>query len=306
MKQGKKTLPWNGIKLGLGANEKENILIILDASGSMWGQISLRRSDNTHGQKCKIEIARRVLEEYIDDLDEKNVNVGLRVFGRHREMGCRDSQLIIPVKPLDREAFKSTVRKVKPAYLGKTPIAYSLRKALVDISTPHDIRRFLDAGKLSGGKKSIILITDGEGGCDSPGEVRGLEDDLRLLGVDIVKINVITLKVPEMWKRNEMSEAAIQSDTGAHLKEIAQKTEGQYINIEAKPGMGIEEFERQFSRSIRMVAPTNTKERLLSLLYQGIHRINTFISTHISATIIPSMIFFFIFFVFAMRWLFQK
>ncbi len=306
MQQGEKTLPWNGIESGLGANQKENILIILDASGSMWGQISLRRPDNTSAQKCKIEIARRVLEEYVDDLDEKNVNVGLRVFGRHRERGCRDSQLIIPVKPLDKETFKSTVRKIKPAHLGKTPIAYSLRKALVDISTPHDIRRFLNTGELSGGKKSIILITDGEGGCDNIEEVRGLEKDLRHLGVDIVKINVITLKVPEKRKHNQMPEVGIKSDMGAHLKKIAQKTEGQYISIEAKPGMDIEEFERQFSRSMRMVAPTNTKERLFSLLYQSIHRINTFVSTHMSATIIPSMILFSIFLVFAMRWLFQK
>ena len=143
-------------------NGKENILIILDASGSMWGQISLGGPGTTRAHRCKIEIAQKVLEEYIDDLDEEKVNVGLRVFGRYRERGCKDSQLIIPVGPLDKEAFKETMKRVKPGYQGKTPIAYSLRKALVDISTPNDVRRFLDSGEFSGGEKSIMLITDGE------------------------------------------------------------------------------------------------------------------------------------------------
>ena len=208
--------------------------------------------------------------------------------------------------PLDKEAFKKTMKRVKPGHLGKTPIAYSLRKALVDISTPDDMRRFLDSGEFSGGEKSIILITDGEGGCDSIEEVRGLEDDLRLLGVDILKINVIELKVSQKEKRDQKAELGMQLDMEVHLRKITERTAGQYISVEAKPGTGIEEFERQLSKSIRVVAPTNTRERLLSLLYRGIHWINEIVSTHMSATLIPSMILFFIFFRFAMRWVFQK
>jgi len=294
------------VEPGPTKTREENILIILDASGSMWGQILLGDPGNTRAQRCKIEVAEKVLEEYVDDLDEEKVNVGLRIFGRHREKGCKDSQLIIPVGPLDKEAFKKTMKRVKPGHLGKTPIAYSLRKALVDISTPDDMWRFLDEGEFSGGEKSIILITDGEGGCDSIEEVRGLEDDLRLLGVDILKINVIELKVSQKEKRDQMAELGMQLDMEAHLRKITERTAGQYFSIEAKPGTGIEEFERQLSKSIRVVAPTNTRERLLSLFYRGVHRINGFVSTHMSATLIPSMILFFIFFRFAMRWVFQK
>jgi hypothetical protein len=306
IKREERVAPRKGAELGSAAKRKENILIILDASGSMWGQISLEETGEAHAQRCKIEIAKKVLEEYVNDLDEGKVNVGLRVFGQHPENGCKDSQLIIPVDPLNKEAFMGTIEKVKPGHLGKTPIAYSLRKALVDISTPDEIRRFLDSADFLGGEKGIILITDGEGGCDSIEEVRGLEDDLRLLGIDIVRINVIELKLTRERKNDHMAELGIQLDMGDHLRKITQSTEGQYITIEAKPGMGIEEFERQFSKSIRMVAPTNTKERLISLLYRSIHRINGFISTHMSATIVPSIILFFIFFVFAMKWLFQK
>ena len=308
IKQEGRVAPRKGVELGSGGTRtrKRNILIILDASGSMWGQIALRAQGGTGAKRCKIEIAKKVLEEYIGDLDEEKVNVGLRVFGQYPEIGCKDSQLIIPMGPLDKEAFKGTMKKVKPGHLGKTPIAYSLRKALVDISTPGDIRRFLDSGEFSGGEKSIILMTDGEGGCDNIKEVRGLEDDLRHLGVDIVKVNVIELKLSQREKRGHMAELGIQFDMEAHLRKISRSTEGQYISIEAKPGMGIEEFERQFSKSMRIVAPTNTRERLLSLLYRSIDRINGYISTHMSATIIPSIILFSIFFIFAMRWFFQK
>jgi hypothetical protein len=298
--------PRKGVKPGSRENGKENILIILDASGSMWGQVSLGEPGTTRYKRCKIEIAQKVLEEYIDDLDEEKVNVGLRVFGRYRERGCKDTQLIIPVGPLDKEAFKGTMKKVKPGHLGKTPMAYSLRKALVDISTPSDMRRFLDSGEFAGGEKSIILITDGEGSCDSIGEVRGLEDDLRLLGVDIVRINVITLKIPQKEKQERMAELGIQEDVEVHLKKISRLTEGQYIDIEAKPGMGIEEFERQFRRSVRIAVPTNTRERVISLLYRGIQWMNGFIGTHTFATLVPSMLVFSIFFTFAMRWFFHR
>ncbi len=297
--------PRKKVEPGWEGSRETNILIILDASGSMWGQISLGEPGSPRGQRCKIEIAKKVLEEYIDDLDEEKVSVGLRVFGQHPEKGCKDSQLIIPVGPLHKGAFKGTMEQVKPGHMGKTPLAYSLRRALVDISTPNDMRRFLDSGEFSGGEKSIVLITDGEGSCDSIEEVRGLEDDLRHLGVDIVRINVIELKVPQKERRNEMTELGIQSDMEAHLKKISQATEGQYISIEAKPGMGIEEFERQLSKSVRMVVPTNTRERILSLLYRGIRWINGFISTHMSATLIPSMILFSIFFTFVMKWFFR-
>ena len=168
------------------------------------------------------------------------------------------------------------------------------------------MRRFLDTGEFSGGDKSLVLITDGEGSCDSIEEVRGLEDDLRHLGVDIVRINVIELKIPQKERRNEMAELGIQSDMETHLKKISRTTEGQYISIEAKPGMGIEEFERQLSKSVRMAVPTNTRERILSFLYRGIRWIDEFISTHMSATLIPSMILFSIFFTFVMKWFFRQ
>lgn len=297
-----KVQPWQGPEF----RRKENILIILDASGSMWGQVSLRGPENTRARKCKIEIAKNVLEEYVEDLDEQRVNVGLRVFGRHRERGCRDSQLVIPVGPLNKEAFKREVNKVKPGHLGKTPIAYSLRRALVDISTAHDIQRFLDNGELSGGKKSIILITDGKEGCDSIEEVEGLEHDLRHLGVDIVEINVIALKVAEERKHEYMAEPGIQLDMEAHLRRITGSTEGQYISVEAKPSMTIEEFERQLRKSVGMAVPASPGERLLRLLYRGIDWMNGFISTHMSGTIFPSMILFSIFFIFAMKWFFRQ
>ncbi len=103
-----------------------------------------------------------------------------------------------------------------------------------------------------------------------------------------------------------MPELGIQADMEIHLKKISRITEGQYIDIEAKPSMGVEEFERQLSRSVRIVAPTNNRERIISLFYRGIYWINGFISAHTLSTLIPSMVLFSIFFSFTMRWFFHK
>ena len=58
-----------------------SVLFVLDASGSMWGQV-----DGEH----KIEIARRVLGGLIDDLPPE-IEVGLEAYGHNRKDDCADS-----------------------------------------------------------------------------------------------------------------------------------------------------------------------------------------------------------------------
>ena len=72
--------------LGGGASAQEEgpaapLLLILDASGSMWGQIE--------GEN-KIVIARRVLGGLVDGLDEGS-EVGVIAYGHRREGDCDDA-----------------------------------------------------------------------------------------------------------------------------------------------------------------------------------------------------------------------
>ena len=92
------------------------LLLILDASGSMWGQIE--------GEN-KIVIARRVLGGLVDGLEDGS-EVGVIAYGHRREGDCDDIETVVAMGPLDKAAVKSTVDGLNPK--GKTPIT----KAVAD------------------------------------------------------------------------------------------------------------------------------------------------------------------------------
>ena len=76
---------------GAAAQVSQQMEIILDASGSMWGRVS--------GQP-KITVAKDVLVELVESLaDRKDLELGIRVYGHqsHRDKhDCLDSRLEIP------------------------------------------------------------------------------------------------------------------------------------------------------------------------------------------------------------------
>jgi Ca-activated chloride channel family protein len=67
-------------------------IIVLDASGSMWGQIDGR---------AKLEIAREALGSVLSGMDPAT-EIGLMAYG-HREKGsCEDIELVVPPLPAPR------------------------------------------------------------------------------------------------------------------------------------------------------------------------------------------------------------
>lgn len=107
-------------------NDASNFLIILDASGSMRDEID---------GKEKFDIAKDVVEAIIKKLGE-GAKVGLRVYG-HRlpaieEKADTDSELVIPIGPLNPVAFMGKVRALRCR--GKTPLTYSLDEAVKDVA----------------------------------------------------------------------------------------------------------------------------------------------------------------------------
>lgn len=116
-------------------------ILVLDASGSMWGQIDGR---------AKIEIAREVIGGLVDKLPD-NTELGLVAYG-HREKGnCDDIELLIPPGPLDRAAFKKTVNAIQPK--GMTPLTAAVVYAAENLRSTEL-------------KATVILVTDGEETCD--------------------------------------------------------------------------------------------------------------------------------------------
>jgi Ca-activated chloride channel homolog len=144
-----------------------DLVLILDASGSMWGQVE--------GEN-KIVIARRVLGGLIDNLPDDE-RVGLVAYGHRTEGDCNDIETVTPLAPLDRSRLKATIDALNPK--GKTPITRSLEQAL-------------DVARGGGGSTTILLVSDGLETCggDPCATVRlakqeGLNFLLHVVGFDV-------------------------------------------------------------------------------------------------------------------------
>ena len=140
----------------LAAAEGRSI-IVLDGSGSMWGQID---------GKPKLEIAREALAEVLKSIPA-DTELGLMAYG-HREKGsCSDIELIVP--PAKGTAKQIAEAAAKMQFLGKTPLTEAVRQAAADLRSTEE-------------KATVILITDGIETCEADPCALGAE--LEKSGVD--------------------------------------------------------------------------------------------------------------------------
>ncbi|WP_319522573.1 VWA domain-containing protein [uncultured Desulfosarcina sp.] len=146
-----------------------NIVFILDASGSMWGQVE---------GTAKIAIAKEVLTGLVQELPD-DATVGLVAYGHRRKGDCDDVEELIPLGRLDKEKMIAKIQALSPK--GKTPISRSVR---------------LTADRLKGleDETTIILVSDGKETCDP--DPCGLVKDLKASGIKFV-MHVIGFDVTE-------------------------------------------------------------------------------------------------------------
>ncbi len=175
------------------------MLIILDASGSM--------NDLDQDGVPFFEKAKDAVLELIAALPD-GMLVGLRVYG-HREpntdpvRGCRDTELVAPVAPLDRAAIRNAIEGLEAS--GYTPIGLSLQEAAADLPET--------------GPRSIVLISDGEDTCAPPDPCRVAEELYG--GLFDVRIETVGFLI-------DTGSAAEQQ-----LRCIAESTGGQYTTVES-------------------------------------------------------------------------
>ena len=143
------------------ANKK--VMMILDASGSMWGKIK---------GKAKIDIARDVVKSILKDWD-KNTELGLIAYGHRKKGDCGDIETLIPVSPVDAGKFMHTLSHVSPK--GKTPIGAAVLKAAETLKYTEE-------------SATVILVSDGIETCGMDPCKLGAE--LKKKGVDF-KAHVI-------------------------------------------------------------------------------------------------------------------
>ena len=132
-------------------------IIVLDASGSMWGQI---------GGQTKLEIAQASLTEVLKSIPAET-ELGLIAYG-HREKGsCGDIELIVPPAAGTAAAIADAAKNLQ--FLGKTPLTDAVRMAAAELRSTEE-------------KATVILITDGIETCNADPCALGLE--LEASGVD--------------------------------------------------------------------------------------------------------------------------
>jgi hypothetical protein len=173
----------------------KNLEIILDASGSMKAML---------GKKSRWQTALDTLQDVLAKLPD-DFNVGLRMYG-HREPStspktCTDSQLLVPVRKLDRAGIMKTASTFRPK--GETPLVYSALQA------PSDLKA------LGGG--TVILITDGEESCK--GDPVKAAADLKASGLDI-RLSIVGF-------------ALSNPKTQAELAGFAQGTGGSFYSAQS-------------------------------------------------------------------------
>ncbi|CAM5520957.1 hypothetical protein MAUB1S_08693 [Mycolicibacterium aubagnense] len=143
--------------LAVPALGADRTIIILDASGSMWGKID---------GKPKLEIARQSLRTVLQSLPADR-EVGFMAYG-HREKGsCEDIELIVPPAAGTAGAITTAADSMK--FLGKTPLTAAVRKAA-------------EALKYTEDKATVVLITDGLETCNA--DPCALGKELKASGVN--------------------------------------------------------------------------------------------------------------------------
>jgi Ca-activated chloride channel family protein len=120
----------------------DDVVIVYDASGSMWGQID---------GVSKIEIAREVMADLVNGWSD-DTNLGLVAYGHRSEGDCRDIETLIEPGPLDRAGFIKTVNAIRPK--GKTPISAAVQHAA-------DLLSYRD------NPATVVLISDGLETCQA-------------------------------------------------------------------------------------------------------------------------------------------
>ncbi|WP_204114115.1 vWA domain-containing protein [Shimia biformata] len=139
--------------LPASAQDRPSAILVLDGSGSMWGQI-----DGT----AKITIAQDVVEGLLTTLPRDQA-LGLTVYGHRRKGDCTDIETIVAPGTATRDQIAAAVRGIKPK--GKTPMLDAVRQAAEALRYTEDAA-------------TVILVSDGVETCnaDPCAAARALEE----------------------------------------------------------------------------------------------------------------------------------
>ena len=147
----------------------ERAILVLDASGSMWGQVE---------GTPKITIAREVIGGLLADWNPK-VALGVTAYG-HREKGnCADIETLVPVGKVDGDQVISAIGALNPK--GKTPLTDAVRQAAETLKYTEE-------------RATVLLVSDGKETCNADPcaaaaelEANGIDFTVHVVGFDLTE-----------------------------------------------------------------------------------------------------------------------
>ena len=204
------------------SDTRNRALIVLDASKSM--------NEDAGNGGTRLDAAKQAVDTLVDRLPE-GAPLGLRVYGSKisevsRSEGCRDTELTVPVGPLDKDALRSTVNALEGK--GRTPIGRSLLAVPDDLGTAE-------------GRRSVVLVTDGGDNCAPPDPCKAAETVAKR-GVEM-SISVVGFQVNDRVRKQ--------------LRCIAEAGGGSYVDVSDADTLG-DELAALLSRAYRSYEPTGT------------------------------------------------
>ena len=190
-----------------------NTAIVLDASGSMWGQID---------GIAKIAIARDVLNDMLDGWPAQQ-QLALTVYGHRREADCGDIEPIIALGKVDQKHFRSVLDGIKPK--GKTPLTAAVQQAAAELAYREQ-------------PATVILLSDGLENCDlDPCQVaeelaaQGVNFTAHVIGFDVGNEDISGLRCLADHTGGTYATANNANTLSGALHQAVEKTRSETISL---------------------------------------------------------------------------
>ena len=195
----------------LPEQETVNVAILLDASGSMAGQVS-------GGEKMKL--AKKAVQAYAADLP-KGSNVMLRVYGHEgtgtnadREMSCKSNEVVYDLGAYDEQAFSESLEQFAPA--GWTPLAGAIEAAEEDLKEQ----------KGEHVRNIVYVVSDGIETCDGDPvaaaaslNASDIQAEVNIIGFDVDNEGQTQLEAVAKAGNGQYKSVYSESDLNEYLKQ---------------------------------------------------------------------------------------
>jgi Ca-activated chloride channel homolog len=193
------------------ADEGARVILVLDASGSMWGQID---------GKPKMQIAKEVVGKVVGNWKETD-ELGLVAYG-HREKGsCEDIQVLIEPGKLDKDAYLKAVKGLNAK--GKTPMTAAVKMAAESL-------------KFTEKKATVILVSDGIETCGV--DPCAIASELEKLGVGLT-VHTVGFNIDDPAAKDQLKCLAENTGgiatTAENADELEEKLNETITVTETKP-----------------------------------------------------------------------